>query len=286
MVVKHIQGWWLNHLPGEPILVLNNPFCKEVFPDIQPKLTLEQPEAISPCPVAYHQWEQTSPALSVDTFQILEESNKISPHSSSPQTKQPEFLQSLLIGHTLQALHKPCCPSLDLLQYLNVLSLLRCPKLNTVLEVRPHQCRVQGQDDFPSPAQHTIPDTSQDATGLLGHVGTLLAHIQLTVHQYTEVPFYQTAFQPQRKPKAGSIGGTAWTGCSWSSPLSAALQIDACGCCMDTVAGGGSDSHSLSLAYSYQTVLCHCRHKGQFGRNLFPILLLTYHGKIPSDLLL
>ena len=33
MVFKHIQGWYLNHLPGEPIPVLNNPFCKEVFPD-------------------------------------------------------------------------------------------------------------------------------------------------------------------------------------------------------------------------------------------------------------
>ena len=44
----NIQGWRLNHLPGEPIPVLNNPFCKEVFPDIQPKLTLVQSEAISP----------------------------------------------------------------------------------------------------------------------------------------------------------------------------------------------------------------------------------------------
>ena len=53
-----------------------------------------------------------------------------------------------------------------------------------------------GQDDFPRPAHHTIPDTSQDAIGLLGHLGTLLAHIQLTVHQYTKVPFHQAAFQP------------------------------------------------------------------------------------------
>ena len=36
---------------------------------------------------------------------------------------------------------------------------------------------------------------SQDAIGLLGHLGTLLAHIQLTVHQYTKVPFHQAAFQ-------------------------------------------------------------------------------------------
>jgi len=37
-----------NHLPGEPIPVLNNPFCKEIFPEIQPKPPLEQLEAISP----------------------------------------------------------------------------------------------------------------------------------------------------------------------------------------------------------------------------------------------
>jgi len=69
MVFKHIQGWWLNHLPGEPIPVLNSPFCKEVFPDIQPKLTLVQLEAISPHPVTRHQWEETNPTLSAITFQ-------------------------------------------------------------------------------------------------------------------------------------------------------------------------------------------------------------------------
>ena len=53
-----------------------------------------------------------------------------------------------------------------------------------------------GQDDFPSCAHHTVPHISQDAIGLLGHLGTLLAHIQLTVHQYPKVPFHQAAFQP------------------------------------------------------------------------------------------
>ncbi|KAK4832962.1 hypothetical protein QYF61_026788 [Mycteria americana] len=56
-----------------------------------------------------------------------------------------------------------------------LLSTVRGPKLNTVFEVRPHQCRVQGHDHFPSPAGHTTSDTSQDAVGLLGHLGTLLA---------------------------------------------------------------------------------------------------------------
>jgi len=49
--------------------------------------------------------------------------------------------------------------------------------------VQPHQCRVQGQDHLPTPAAHTIPDTSQDAIGLLGHLGTLLAHVQPAVNQ-------------------------------------------------------------------------------------------------------
>jgi len=40
---------------GEPIPVLNNPFCKELLPDIQSKLTLVQFEAISPHPVTCQQ---------------------------------------------------------------------------------------------------------------------------------------------------------------------------------------------------------------------------------------
>ena len=45
----------------------------------------------------------------------------------------------------LQTLHQPRCPSLDTLKHLNVLLVARGPKLNTVLQVRPHQCQVQGQ---------------------------------------------------------------------------------------------------------------------------------------------
>ncbi|KAK4806839.1 hypothetical protein QYF61_005635 [Mycteria americana] len=73
---------------------------------------------------------------------------------------------------------------------------VRGPKLNTVFEVRPHQGRVQGHDHFPSPAGHAISDTSQDAIGLLGHLGTLLAHIQAAVNQHAQVLFCQAAFQP------------------------------------------------------------------------------------------
>ena len=63
-----------------------------------------------------------------------------------------------------------------------------------------------GAGYFPSPAHHTIPDTSQDAIGLLGHLGTLLAHIQPTVQQYTKVPFHQAAFQPLLPKPVGLPG--------------------------------------------------------------------------------
>ena len=60
------------------------------------------------------------------------------------------------------------------------------------------------------PAHHTIPDTSQDAIGLLGHLGTLLAHIQPTVHQDNKVPFHQAAFQ-SHLPKPVGLPGVVVT---------------------------------------------------------------------------
>ena len=83
-----------------------------------------------------------------------------------------------------------------MLQQLNVLLVVRGPKLNTVLQVQPHQCRVQGHDPLPTPAGHTIPDTSQDAIGLLSHLGTLLAHAQPAVDQHPKILF-QWATLPQ-----------------------------------------------------------------------------------------
>lgn len=115
MVFKHVQRWWLNHLPGEPIPVLYNPFCKEIFPDIQLKLTLAQLEAISPRPVTCHQWEETSPTLAVSTFQVLEESNKICLHLTweiCPGEVAPHY--SLAESQLEQCLWAPSEPFQDL----------------------------------------------------------------------------------------------------------------------------------------------------------------------------
>ncbi|KAK4810165.1 LOW QUALITY PROTEIN: hypothetical protein QYF61_010477, partial [Mycteria americana] len=100
------------------------------------------------------------------------------------------------------------CPSLDMLQHLNVSLVVRGPKLNTVLEVRPHYRRVQGHDHFPSPAGHAIFDTSQDVIGFLGRLGTLLAHIQAAVNQHSQVLLCWAAFQPLF-PKPVALHGVA-----------------------------------------------------------------------------
>ncbi|KAK4810953.1 hypothetical protein QYF61_013361 [Mycteria americana] len=186
------QGWRLNHFPGQPVPMLDNPFSEEKFPNIQSKPPLAQLEAISSCPIACYLGEETDTQLSTTSF----------------QAKQSQLPQPLLIRLLLQTLHQLRCPSLDTLQHLNVSLVVRGPKLNTVFEVRPHQCRVQGHDHFPSPAGHTIPDTSQDAIGFLGRLGTLLGHIQAAVNQHPQVLLCQAAFQPLF-PKPEALHGVA-----------------------------------------------------------------------------
>ncbi|KAK4807037.1 hypothetical protein QYF61_018378 [Mycteria americana] len=186
------KGWRLNHFPGQPVPMLDNPFSEVKFPNIQSKPPLAQLEAISSHPITCYLGEETDSHLSTTSF----------------QAKQSQLPQPILIGLLLQTLHQLCCPSLDTLQHLNVSLVVGGPKLNTVFEVRPHQRRVQGHDHFPTPAGHTIFDTSQDAIGLLGHLGTLLAHIQPAVNQHPQVLFRQAAFQPLF-PKPVALHGVA-----------------------------------------------------------------------------
>ncbi|KAK4810824.1 hypothetical protein QYF61_008796 [Mycteria americana] len=181
---KYLQGWRLNYFPGQPVTMLDNPLSEEKFPNIQSKPPLAQLEAISSRPITCYLGEETDPHLSTTSFQLL------------------------LIRLVLQTLHQLLCPSLDTLQHLNVSLVVGGPKLNTVFEVRPHQCRVQGHNHFPSPAGHTIFDTSQDSIGFLGHLGTLLAHIQAAVNQQPQVLLCWAAFQPLF-PKPVALHGVA-----------------------------------------------------------------------------
>ncbi|KAK4819760.1 hypothetical protein QYF61_010895 [Mycteria americana] len=181
---QYLQGWGLNPFPGQPGPVLDSPFGEEIFPHIQSKPPLVQLEA------------------------VVVESDEVSPQPPFLQAEQPQVPQPLPISLVLQTLPQLRCPSLDTLQPLNVSLGVRGPTLNTAFEVRPHQCPVQGHDHCPRPAGHAISDTNQDAIGLLGHLGTLLAHIQPAVNQHPQVLFHQAAFQPLF-PKPVALHGVA-----------------------------------------------------------------------------
>ncbi|KAK4827063.1 hypothetical protein QYF61_013704, partial [Mycteria americana] len=195
-------------IDGESVPMLDNPLGEEKFPNIQSKPPLAQLEAISSCPITCYLGEETDPHLSTASFQVVVESNEVSPQPPFLQAKQSQLPQPLLISLVLQTLHQLRCPSLYALQYLNIPLVVGGPKLNTVFEVWPHQCRVQGHNHFPSPAGHAIFDTSQDAIGLLGRLGTLLAHIQAAVNQHPQVLLCQAAFQPLF-PKPVALHGVA-----------------------------------------------------------------------------
>ncbi|KAK4828493.1 hypothetical protein QYF61_026764 [Mycteria americana] len=178
---------------GTECLFFCGKICVEIFPNTQSKPPLTQREAISSHPMACYLGEETDSHLATTSFQAVVESDKVSPQPPFLQAKQSQLPQPLLIRLLLQTLHQLRCPSLDSLQHLNVSLVVGGPKLNTVFEVRPHQCRVQGHDHFPSPAGHTTPDTSQDAVGFLGHQ---LAHVQPAVNQHPQVSSLQAARCP------------------------------------------------------------------------------------------
>ncbi|KAK4832887.1 hypothetical protein QYF61_026437, partial [Mycteria americana] len=62
-------GLRLNHFPGQPVPVLDNPFSEVKFPNIQSKPPLAQLEAISSCPITCYLGEETDPHLSTTSCQ-------------------------------------------------------------------------------------------------------------------------------------------------------------------------------------------------------------------------
>jgi len=62
MFSEHLQGWWLNHLPGQPIPIPDHSFSKEIFPAIQSIPPPMQLEAIASRPVTSYREQRPAPA--------------------------------------------------------------------------------------------------------------------------------------------------------------------------------------------------------------------------------
>ncbi|KAK4823317.1 hypothetical protein QYF61_000919 [Mycteria americana] len=89
-------GWCLHHLSGQRVPMLDHLFSKEIFPNIQSKPLLTQLEAISSRPITSYLGEEINTHLSTPSFQVVVESNKVSPQPPFLQAKQPQFPQPLL----------------------------------------------------------------------------------------------------------------------------------------------------------------------------------------------
>ena len=69
--IEHLQGRWLSHLPGQPIPMSDHSFSKEIFPNIQSKSPLTQPEAS--LPIASYLGAATNTCLTTTSFQVVVE---------------------------------------------------------------------------------------------------------------------------------------------------------------------------------------------------------------------
>jgi len=98
---------------------------KDIFPNIQSQPPLTQLEAIASRPIASYLGEETNTRLTTTSCQVAIESDKVSPQPPFLQTEQPQLPQSLLIRPVLQTLHQLLCSSLDMLQHLSVLLVVR-----------------------------------------------------------------------------------------------------------------------------------------------------------------
>ncbi|KAK4806181.1 hypothetical protein QYF61_001104 [Mycteria americana] len=197
---KCFQGWRLNHFPGQPVPMLDNPFSEVKFPNIQSKPPLAQLEAISSCPITCYLGEETDPHLSTTSFQraIRSPLSLLFSRLNSP---------SSLSRSSSDFCSRPFTSFVALLWTRSSTS-SGGPKSEHSIRGAASPVPSTGDNHCPSPAGHAIFDTSQDAIGFLGHLGTLLAHIQAAVNQHPQVLLCQAAFQPLF-PKPVALHGVA-----------------------------------------------------------------------------
>jgi len=80
-------------------------FSKEMFPNTQTKPPLTQLEAISSRPITGYLGEETNIPLTTTFFQVVVESDKVSPQPTLLQSEQPQFPPSTVIRLVLQTLY-------------------------------------------------------------------------------------------------------------------------------------------------------------------------------------
>ena len=86
-------------------------------------------------------------------------------------------------------------PPLDSFQELCVFLVLGAPGLDAVLQMGPHKSGAEGDNHLPLRAGHLFLNAAQNTVGLPGRKRTMLAHVQLLVHQDPQVLLCRAALK-------------------------------------------------------------------------------------------
>jgi len=132
-------------------------------------------------------------------------------------------------GEMLQSPHHPLGPLLDSLQQLLIFLEVGSPEVDTGLQMRPHQGGVEGKENLPRPAGHTLLNAPQGPIGFLGSQGTLLAHGQILI-----IPSFYKMHQRKDEEETGH----AWRNTLVPPPPCSLRALPACS---QMVGGGGID---------------------------------------------
>ena len=105
--------------------------------------------AISPCTILADHWKEVGCVPFSPTLTIFINTNKILSQSSFLKAEQTQVTHSFLTGEMLQALYHLCGPLLDSLQEISVFFVPWSPELDTIVQVRLDQARVEGENHLP-----------------------------------------------------------------------------------------------------------------------------------------
>lgn len=123
----------------------------KILPNIQSKLPLVQLESASSCSISYCLRKESNILLTTTSFQVDVRRGEVSPHFPQPLFiicflgLSPAFFLWTKSSNQLK--------STSLLQWV--------PKLSTILKTWSHQCHIQRDNHFPSPAGHITSDAGQ-----------------------------------------------------------------------------------------------------------------------------
>lgn len=187
--LKNIWGWQFHHCTGPPLPLPNHWTAGRISSWQQSKPPPAQLETISSCSVICHVRKQTTTLFTTTSFQAITDSNDVCSQPPLCWAKQPQFPHvsfssffssfiALLWMHSSSSITFSCWEA----------------KLNAAHKVQSHHHCIQENNSLPAPADHSIWCRSC-AVGLLAHLGTLRAPVQLAVTS-TPGPILLLTFQP------------------------------------------------------------------------------------------